>query len=123
MGDRIYKFGKFELLASVGELRTNGACVRLQEKPLQLLTVLLENPQRLVTRAQLRERMWDSETFVDYELGINVAAKKGYRFLVPVEVSSPEPSAPKSTAPDTVTSSPVLPDPTSTASHSFAVAG
>jgi DNA-binding winged helix-turn-helix (wHTH) protein/Tol biopolymer transport system component len=79
----------------------------LQEKPLQLLTVLVENPQRLVTRAQLRERMWDSDTFVDYELGINVAikklrhalgdsadepkyiqtiAKKGYKFLLPVEV-------------------------------------
>jgi DNA-binding winged helix-turn-helix (wHTH) protein len=38
--------------------------------------VLLENPQRLVTREQLRERMWDSDTFVDYELAINVAVKK-----------------------------------------------
>src|SRR5215472_2170266 len=134
MGDRVYKFGKFELLASVGELRSQGACIRLQEKPLQLLTVLLENPQRLVTRAQLRERMWDSDTFVDYELGINVAikklrdalgdsaenptfiqtvAKKGYRFLVPVEVSLPELAAPASSMPDMLTDGLVLSHPTS----------
>jgi TolB-like protein/Tfp pilus assembly protein PilF/DNA-binding winged helix-turn-helix (wHTH) protein len=138
MGDRIYRFGKFELLASVGELRTKDACVRLQEKPLLLLTVLVENPQRLVTRAQLRERMWDSETFVDYELGINVAikklrdalgdsaenptfiqtvAKKGYRFLVPVEVISPELAAPGSSASDIVINSPALPHATPSPKH------
>src|SRR5262249_26254097 len=115
MGDLIYRFGEFELLTSEGELRTKNSCVRLQEKPLQLLTILVENPQGVVTRQQLRERMWDSETFVDYEQGINVAikkirdalgdsaedpkfietiAKKGYRFIAPVNVSSPEIIAP-----------------------------
>jgi TolB-like protein/DNA-binding winged helix-turn-helix (wHTH) protein/Tfp pilus assembly protein PilF len=115
MNDRIYRFAEFELLSAEGELRTGDSCVRLQEKPLRLLTVLLDNAQRLVTREQLRERMWDSDTFVDYELGINVGvkkvrdalgdsaenprfiqtvAKKGYRFLVPVEVSSLEIAAP-----------------------------
>jgi TolB-like protein/DNA-binding winged helix-turn-helix (wHTH) protein/tetratricopeptide (TPR) repeat protein len=138
MPDRIYKFGKFELRASVGELCTKDACVRLQEKPLQLLIVLLQNPQRLVARAQLRERMWDSETFVDYELGINVAikkvrnalgdsaedprfiqtvAKKGYRFLVPVEVISPELTAAGSSAPDIVTNGPALPKATPSPKH------
>ena len=113
MGDQIYRFAEFELLPSTGELRTNGSCVRLQEKPLQLLLALVESPQHLVTRDQLRKRMWDSNTFVDYELGINVAikkvrdalgdsaenprfietiAKKGYRFLLPVEETGPEPS-------------------------------
>jgi len=107
----VYRFDQFELLSDEGELRSGETLLRLQEKPLRLLTALLENPQRLVTREQLRERMWDSNTFVDYELGINVAvkkvrdalgdsadnprfiqtiAKKGYRFLVPVEVRWPE---------------------------------
>src|SRR5215472_14525168 len=108
MSVRVYRFGEFELLSGEGELRSNGSCVRLQDKPLRLLTVLLENPQRMVTREQLRERMWDGETFVDYGQGINVAvkklrhalgdsadepkyiqtiAKKGYKFLLPVEVT------------------------------------
>lgn len=112
MGNQIYRFAEFELLPSTGELRTNGSCVRLQEKPLRLLLALVESPQHLVTRDQLRERMWNSDTFVDYELGINVAIKKvrdalgdsaesprfietvprrGYRFLAPVEMSSKEP--------------------------------
>jgi len=111
MNGRIYRFDQFELLADEGELRNGNSCTRLQDKPLRLLTVLLDNPQRLVTRDQLRERMWGSNTFVDYELGINVAvkkvrdalgdsvenprfiqtiAKKGYRFLIPVEMSNPE---------------------------------
>jgi DNA-binding winged helix-turn-helix (wHTH) protein len=110
MSSRIYRFGEFELLSGEGELRSNGSSVRLQDKPLRLLTVLLENPQQMVTREQLRERMWDGETFVDYGQGINVAvkklrqalgdsadepkyiqtiAKKGYKFLLPVEVIEP----------------------------------
>lgn len=107
MPDRIYKFAEFELSPTDGCLRSRTASVRLQEKPLLLLTALLDHPQRLVTRQQLRERMWDSRTVVDYEPGINVAikkvrdalgdsadtprfietvARKGYRFLLPVEV-------------------------------------
>jgi TolB-like protein/DNA-binding winged helix-turn-helix (wHTH) protein/Tfp pilus assembly protein PilF len=130
MGDQIYRFAEFELLLSVGELRTKGSCVRLQEKPLQLLLALVESPQRLVTRDQLRERMWDSDTFVNYELGINVAikkvrdalgdsaenprfietiAKKGYRFLVPVQVTGPEPAAPTISATQSVAADPRSP--------------
>lgn len=107
MKDRIYKFAEFELSAADGELRTETSTVRLQEKPLLLLSALLDHPQKLVTREELRERMWNSDTFVDYEQGINVAikkvrsalgdsadnprfvqtvAKKGYRFLLAVEV-------------------------------------
>jgi TolB-like protein/DNA-binding winged helix-turn-helix (wHTH) protein/Tfp pilus assembly protein PilF len=120
MKDGIYRFAEFELNASVGELRTGKTSLRLQEKPLLLLSVLLDHPQRVVTRDQLRERMWGSDTFVDYEQGINVAvkkvrdalgdsaenpkfietiAKKGYRFLVPVEVSRSELPAPAVSAP------------------------
>jgi TolB-like protein/DNA-binding winged helix-turn-helix (wHTH) protein/Tfp pilus assembly protein PilF len=107
MEDRVYKFAEFQLNLADGCLRSGNASVRLQEKPLLLLTTLLDNPQRLVTRQELREKMWDTRTVVDYEQGINVAikkirdalgdsansprfietvARKGYRFLVPVEV-------------------------------------
>ena len=69
MTDRVYRFAEFELHLAAGELRTGDSCVRLQEKPLRLLTVLLDHPQSIVTREQLRERMWDSRTVVDYEQG------------------------------------------------------
>ena len=116
MEDRIYRFGTFELVAAEGDLRNGDARVRLQEKPLLLLAALLDNPQKLVTREQLRECMWDSQTFVDYEQGINVAikklrdalgdsadnpkfiqtvAKRGYRFLLPVEVTEATESTPQ----------------------------
>lgn len=106
MSDRTYRFAEFELIVSEGELRTANSSIRLQQKPLLLLVELLEQPQRVVTREQLRKRMWGNETFVDYEQGINVAikkvrdslgdstenprlvetvAKRGYRFLVPVD--------------------------------------
>ena len=111
MSDRIYRFAEFELNVAEGELRTGSAVVRLQQKPLLLLISLLESPQRVVSRNQLRETLWGSTTFVDYEQGINVAikkvrdalgdsvenprlvetiAKKGYRFLLPVEVVGEE---------------------------------
>jgi len=111
MKNRVYRFGEFELTLAQGELRTGNTTARLQEKPLLLLSTLLDNPQTLVTRQQLRECLWDSDTFVDYEQGINVAikkvrdalgdsaenprfvqtvAKKGYRFLLPVEVIEPK---------------------------------
>jgi TolB-like protein/DNA-binding winged helix-turn-helix (wHTH) protein/Tfp pilus assembly protein PilF len=128
VSERIYRFAEFELRSAEGELRAGDSSVRLQEKPLRLLMVLLENPQRLVTREQLRERMWDSDTFVDYELGINVAvkkvrdalgdsaenptfiqtiAKKGYRFLLPVAVTDPNSISLPVSAPQTNATSPV----------------
>ena len=107
MRDPVYKFAQFELNLAAGELRTGDSVVRLQEKPLRLLTALLDQPQRLVTREQLRQRMWDTKTVVDYEQGINAAIlkvrdalgddaddpkfvetvpKRGYRLRVPVTV-------------------------------------
>jgi TolB-like protein/DNA-binding winged helix-turn-helix (wHTH) protein/Tfp pilus assembly protein PilF len=111
MKNRIYRFAQFELNLAESELRNGNSTVLIQEKPLLLLCALLDNPQRLVTREQLRDRMWDSRTVVNYEQGINVAikkvrdalgdsaespkfietvAKKGYRFLVPVNIASGE---------------------------------
>ena len=114
MENRIYRFARFELNLAESELRTGNSTVFIQEKPLLLLSALLDNPQRLVTREQLRERMWNSRTVVNYEQGINVAikklrdalgdsaenprfietvAKKGYRLIVPVSIVSGEGSA------------------------------
>ena len=141
MNGRIYRFDQFELLADEGELRNGNSCTRLQDKPLRLLTVLLDNPQRLVTRDQLRERMWGSNTFVDYELGINVAvkkardalgdsaedprfiqtvSKKGYRFILPVEVCYPEVSAPAVSMPPSAADGPsALPNAAPVRRHAF----
>lgn len=116
MKDKIYRFAQFELNLADSKLRSGDSTILIQEKPLRLLIALLDSPQRLVTREQLRDRMWDSRTVVNYEQGINVAikkvraalgdsaespqfietvAKKGYRFLVPVSVVSDEVNVPE----------------------------
>jgi Tol biopolymer transport system component/DNA-binding winged helix-turn-helix (wHTH) protein len=100
------RFGTFEVDLRAGELRRNGFKVRLQEQPFQVLTMLLERPGEVVTREDLRARLWPSDTFVDFDHGLNAAvkrlrdalgdsadnprfvetlARRGYRFLGPVE--------------------------------------
>jgi DNA-binding winged helix-turn-helix (wHTH) protein/TolB-like protein len=70
------RFGRFELDQIAGELYRDGARVRLQEQPRQVLVALLERPGELVTREAIRERLWKSDTFVDFEHGLNTAVKK-----------------------------------------------
>jgi DNA-binding winged helix-turn-helix (wHTH) protein len=70
MDVEIYMFAEFELDLAESELRNGESSVALQEKPLRLLCALLDHPQRLVTREQLRDRMWDSRTVVNFEQGI-----------------------------------------------------
>lgn len=101
------RFDRFQVDLSSGELRKcDGLPVRIQHQPLQVLRVLLEAEGRVVTREQLRVALWQEETFVDFEHGVNTAVKKlrqaledsvespkfvetlpkiGYRFMVPVE--------------------------------------
>lgn len=102
----IYRFGNFELHPANGEFRRGGVRIRLQGKPLQLLTLLLERAPELVTREQMRERLWPADTFVDFDRNVNAAVKKvrealddsaesprfvetmprrGYRLIAPVE--------------------------------------
>src|SRR3954463_5723994 len=69
-------FGQFEMDEHAGELRKEGIKVRLQEQPLQILQILLEHPAELVTREDLRKRIWPSDTFVDFDHGINNAIKR-----------------------------------------------
>lgn len=70
------RFGEFELDQHSGELRRNGAKVRLQEQPLRILQILLEQPGKLVPREELQARVWPSDTFVDFDHGINNAVKR-----------------------------------------------
>lgn len=69
-------FGVFELDARSGELRKQGVKVKLQEQPFQVLQVLLEHPQEIVTREVLQQRIWSSDTFVDFDKGLYNAIKK-----------------------------------------------
>ena len=73
--DRI-RFGVFELDLRSRELRRQGVKVKLQEQPFQLLEVLVERPGDVVTREELRQRIWSSDTFVDFEGGLYNAVKK-----------------------------------------------
>ncbi len=69
-------FGTFDVDLATGELRRDGLKLKLQEKPFQLLAMLLERPGEIVTREALRERLWPAGTFVDFDHGLNTATKK-----------------------------------------------
>jgi DNA-binding winged helix-turn-helix (wHTH) protein len=74
-------FGPFEVNAQPGELRKRGVRVRLSGQPFEVLLVLLARPSDLVTREQLRDRLWSDGTFVDFEHGLNAAINKLRRAL------------------------------------------
>jgi len=73
---RVVRFGVFELDQRTGELRKAGVRLNLQGQPLQILTMPLERPGELVTREELRQRLWAGDTFVDFENGLNAAVKR-----------------------------------------------
>jgi TolB-like protein/DNA-binding winged helix-turn-helix (wHTH) protein/Tfp pilus assembly protein PilF len=70
---RTLRFGVFEVDLRAGELRKNGLKVRLQERPLQILAVLLERPGEMVTRQDLQRRLWPAHTFVDFDHSLGTA--------------------------------------------------
>lgn len=99
-------FGPFRINLETGEVLKSGVRIRLQHQPFRVLSVLLERPGGLVTRDELRERLWTDDTFVDFEHGVTTAVKKlrqtlndsagqpkyvetlpkrGYRFIAKVE--------------------------------------
>jgi TolB-like protein/Tfp pilus assembly protein PilF len=111
----ILRFGDFELDVRSRELRRGSACMRLQEQPLEILRLMLERPGEVITRGELRQRLWPDGTFVDFEHSLNAAIKRlraalgddadkpafietvprrGYRFVcrVPATSSSPTPA-------------------------------
>ena len=63
----IFRFGAYELDSRTRELRKNGMRIRCQEQPLQVLVSLLERPGELLTREELRQRVWPEDTFVDFD--------------------------------------------------------
>jgi cholera toxin transcriptional activator len=104
------RFGVFELDTASGELwRDGNAQPRLRDQALQILQMLLEHPRELVTREELRDRLWSSDTFVDFDHALNTAVnqlrsafgdsaanprfiqtvpRRGYCFIAPVEITS-----------------------------------
>src|SRR5229473_2927315 len=69
-------FGSFEVNPSTGELRKQGIRIKLHEKPLQVLLALLEHPGDVVTRKDLQQQLWPSDTFVEFENGLNNAISR-----------------------------------------------
>lgn len=104
---RRYRFGVFQLDTLSGELYKHGIRIKLQDQPCQVLSVLLERVGEVVTREELRQRLWDHDTFVDFDHSLNISInklrdalgdsaanprfietlpRKGYRFLAAVSV-------------------------------------
>ena len=73
---RIIRFGIFEADLTAGELRKGGKRIRLQEQPFQILAILLQRPAQIVTREELRNKLWPGDTFVDFEHGVNSAVAR-----------------------------------------------
>jgi Tol biopolymer transport system component/DNA-binding winged helix-turn-helix (wHTH) protein len=107
---QVVRFGTFEVDLRLGELRKNGIRLKLTGQPFQILVILLEHPGDLVTREQLQRRLWPSDTFVDFDRGLNAAInrvrealgdsaenprfvetlpRRGYRFIAPLVDSTP----------------------------------
>jgi len=70
---RRYRFGAFEVDLLEGELRRQGLKVKLNEKPFKVLALLLERAGHLVTREDLRQRLWAADTYVDFDANLNTA--------------------------------------------------
>ena len=106
--DQVLRFGVFELDLTAGTLRKHGVRIKLQDQPFQILKCLLDHPGELVTRDQLRHKLWTDGTFVDFDRGLNTAIAKlrtalgdpaetprfietvprqGYRFIAPVSAA------------------------------------
>jgi cholera toxin transcriptional activator len=106
---RVFRFGVFELDRQSGELRKSGTKLRLQGQPFQVLTLLLERAGEVVTREELQQKLWPSDTFVDFDHSLNTAinkvrealgdsasapryvetlARRGYRFIAPLHAQA-----------------------------------
>jgi DNA-binding winged helix-turn-helix (wHTH) protein/tetratricopeptide (TPR) repeat protein len=72
----ILRFGVFEVDVRAGEVRKQGVRIKLQEQPFQVLKMLLERPGVVVTREDLRSRLWQADTFVDFDNGLNTSINK-----------------------------------------------
>ena len=108
------RFGRFEFDPGEGVLARDGVPVKLQQQPARVLALLVERAGHLVTRDELRQRIWGTETFVDFERGLNfcisqirfalgdsagtpqyieTVPRRGYRFIAAIEQDAPAPDA------------------------------
>src|ERR1700722_721796 len=116
------RFAQFELDSRAGELRKDSRRIKVQEQPLQILAMLLEHPGEVVTREELRQKLWPADTFVDFDHGLNSAvarlrealsdsaqrpkyietvARRGYRFIGQLDQpSNTQAVAPELSEPD-----------------------
>jgi TolB-like protein/DNA-binding winged helix-turn-helix (wHTH) protein/Tfp pilus assembly protein PilF len=113
------RFGVFEVDFATRQLRKSGFRIRLQDQPFQVLELLLRTPGQIVTRDELKEKLWSSDTFVAFDDGLNTAIKKvraalsdtadsprfvetvprvGYRFIAPVSFPDEAPEGDRQTA-------------------------
>ena len=102
-----YRFGLFEVDSRTGELRKQGRQLKLRGRPFDILLLLLARGGDVITREELRQQLWQADTFVDFDHGLNSAInrlrdalgdsaenprfietlpKRGYRFIAPIEV-------------------------------------
>jgi TolB-like protein/DNA-binding winged helix-turn-helix (wHTH) protein/Flp pilus assembly protein TadD len=108
----IVRFGIYEISLQSGELRKSGVRIRVQQQPLKLLEILLEHPGQVVTREELRNRLWPNDSFGDFDQAVNIAIakvrgalgdsadnprfietlpKRGYRFIADVSITESDP--------------------------------
>src|SRR5215467_9367796 len=130
-----YKFDPYEADVNAAELRRSGTRLKLQLQPFQVLVALLERPGEVVTREELRQRLWPQDTFVDFDHGLNTAmaklrdvlgdsagkpryvetiAKRGYRFLGEVQIVQDQATAPAMAGSLSVQSATATPSPAAT---------
>lgn len=123
---RVFRFGPYQVDRQTGELSGEGRLLKLQVQPFQVLLALLERSGEVVTREELRQKLWPGDTFVDFDNSVNIAVRKlrqalndnasqpryietlpkrGYRFIAPVE-PGPESGAGEIPAPPPVTEAP-----------------
>jgi len=118
----VVRFGTYEVSLQSGEVRKAGLRIRVQQQPMKLLQILLEHPRKVVTREELRSRVWPNESFGDFDQALNIAIgklrsalgdsaenprfietlpKRGYRFIADVSVlDADRPKMPESVAGD-----------------------
>ena len=128
----VVRFGTYEMGLHSGELRKAGVRIRVQQQPLRLLEILLERPGEVVTREELRSRIWPDESFGDFDQAVNVAVAKlrsalgdsadnprfvetiprrGYRFIAEVRVVNlPDNKTELSSQPPSVAADKVAPE-------------
>ena len=75
-GPRRLGFGLFQADLAARQLYRRGVLVHLQDQPFQILSMLLEKPGEVITREELRRKLWPADTFVDFDEGLNTAIKK-----------------------------------------------